>query len=79
MAKPYTLEKSDNFIDFIGEGLIEYLFVDKVMVNGEESQITYSYISGHFDNSTQGLEKAKPYVCNGIVYINNSFIKQLYK
>lgn len=76
-AKSYKLVKTDETSDFIGETPIEYLYVDKVWLNGEEAKITYSYVSGHFDYTNQGMAKARPYVCNGIVYINNSFIQQL--
>ena len=57
----------------------DYLKVDKVLLNGEETQITFPYISGHFDNTNHGRSKAKPYVCNGKVYINASFISWLYE
>lgn len=78
-AIPYTSIKTDSISDCIGDDPIYYLFIDKVFVNGVETKITYPYISGHFDNTNQGVAEAKPYVCDGIVYINNSFIQQLYK
>ena len=78
-ARPFEYRKADAQNDIIGEKSIDYLKVDKVLLNGEETQITFPYISGHFDNTNHGRSKAKPYVCNGKVYINASFISWLYE
>ena len=78
-ARPFSIEKTENEADILGENQIDYLQVDKVLLNGEETQITYPYISGHFDNTHYGRSEAKPYVCNGKVYINASFISWLYE
>ena len=77
-AKPYDYEKSETEVNVLGDYPIQYLYVDKVVVDGEEREITYRYISGHFDNTNYGKAPAKPYVCNGKVYINSSFIADLY-
>lgn len=76
-AKSFSYEITENKADIFGEYPINYLFVDKVMLNGEESSITYQYISGHFQNTHYARTEAKPYVCNGKVYINDSFIALL--
>ncbi|MBP3337647.1 MAG: hypothetical protein J6L59_04490 [Clostridia bacterium] len=73
-ARAFSIEKTENKTDAMGENPPEYLYVEKVLLNGEETQITFPYISGHFDNTNYGRTEAKPYVCNGIVYINSSFI-----
>ncbi len=73
-AKRFYLERTENKIDILGKEPISYLYVDKVILNGEETEITYDYISGHFQNTHHGRAEAKPYVCNGKVYINDSFI-----
>ena len=78
-ARPFSIEKRENKTDILGENQIDYLQVDKVLLNGEETQVTYPYISGHFDNTNYGRAEAKPYVCNGKVYINASFISWLYE
>ena len=77
-ARSFGIEKTENKIDVLGENSIDYLHIDKVLLNGEQTQITYPYISGHFDNTNYGRAEAKPYVCNGKVYINASFISWLY-
>ncbi len=77
-ARTFGFKKTDNKIDILGENPIDYLQVDMVLLNGEETQITFPYISGHFDNTNYGRAEAKPYVCNGKVYINASFITWLY-
>lgn len=76
-AKSFYLERTENKIDILGEEPIYYLQIDKVVLNGEETEITYQYISGHFQNTHYGRAKAQPYVCNGKVYINDSFISLL--
>jgi len=78
-AKPFYYEKTENSPEVIGESQIDYLLVDKVFVDGEETKITFPYISGHFDATNYGRAEAKPYVCNGKVYINGSFISWLYE
>ena len=77
-ARSFSFEKTENMTDILGENPPDYLHVDKVLLNGEETQITFPYISGHFDNTNYGRAEAKPYVCNGKVYINASFIAWLY-
>lgn len=77
-ARPLSLEKTENKTDVLGENPPDYLYVEKVLLNGEETSITYPYISGHFDRTSYGRAKAKPYVCNGKVYINASFVSWLY-
>lgn len=77
-AKPFSFEIADEKPDFISDDDFCYLYVDKVLLNGEETEITYRYISGHFENMHTGRTKAKPYVYNGKVYINDSFIRDLY-
>ena len=76
-AKPFAFEVTENKADILGEEPISYLQVEKVLLNGEETKITYEYISGHFENTNYGRDEAKPYVCNGKVYINDSFIRLL--
>ena len=76
-AKPFSLERTDVKVDLLRDEDIHYLYLEKVMLNGEETEITYQYISGHFDMTHTGRAKAKPYVCNGKVYINDSFIRLL--
>lgn len=78
-ARPFEYKNLENKLDFLGENQIDYLQVNKVLLNGEETQITFPYTSGHFDNTNSGRSKAKPYVCNGKVYINASFISWLYE
>lgn len=78
-AKSFSFELTDEREDFIGDSDVSYLEVDKVIVDGEESRITYQYISGHFENTTEGLAEAIPYVIGGKVYINSSFISGLCK
>lgn len=78
-AKPFSLEQTETKVDFLRDDAIHYLYLEKVFVNGEETEITYQYISGHFDRMHTGRAKAKPYVCNGKVYINDSFIRLLYE
>ena len=78
-ARSFSVEKTENKTDILGENQIDYLQVNRVLLNGEETQITYPYISGHFDNTHHGRSEAKPYVCNGKVYINASFISWLYE
>jgi len=75
-AKPFSFEMTDNAAKNTSEN-IDYLLVDKVIIDGEESEITYQYTSGHFENTHQGQAKAMPYVSGGTVYINNSFISKL--
>lgn len=77
-ARTFSFEKTEKKTDILGESQIDYLQVNKVLLNGEETQITFPYISGHFDNTHYGRSEAKPYVCNGKVYINASFISWLY-
>ncbi len=77
-AKPFSTEKTENKIEVLGDNPPDYLYVEKVLLDGEETQVTYPYISGHFDRTSYGRAKAKPYVCNGKVYINASFISLLY-
>lgn len=78
-AKAFAYEKTENKTDVLGDSPISYLYVDKVIIDGEESEITYQYISGHFENTHYGRAEAKPYVCNGKVYINADFISHLYE
>jgi len=77
-AREFGFKKTENKIDKLGENPIDYLKVDKVLLNGEKTQISFPYISGHFDNTSYGRAEAKPYVCNDKVYINASFITWLY-
>ncbi len=76
-AKPFVYEVLNHNIDVLGDKPMSYLYVDKVLLNGEETEVTYQYISGHFQNTHTGRAKAMPYVCNGKVYINSSFIRLL--
>lgn len=78
-AKPFMYEQTDTKTNFIGDNSINYLFVDKVLLNGEETEITYQYTSGHFQQARYERKEARPYVCNGIVYVNSSFISWLYE
>ena len=78
-ARSFEFEKTENRPEVIGDSQIDYLRVDKVLVDGKETKITYPYISGHFDKTQEGIADAKPYVCNGKVYINASFISCLYE
>lgn len=64
-------------VDFMGESPAEYLYIDHVISNGNETEITYSYISGHFENTYTGKKPAKPYVVNGKVYVNAAFFVDL--
>lgn len=77
-ARAFEYEQTENKIEFLGENPIDYLFVDKVLLNDEETKITYQYTSGHFQQAHYDRKEAKPYVCNGKVYINSSFITWLY-
>lgn len=77
-ARPFGVEKTENKAEVLEGNPINYLYVDKVLLNGKETKITYPYISGHFDMTNQGRAQAKPYVYNGKVYINSSFISWLY-
>lgn len=77
-AKPFSIEKTENKAEVLGDNPPDYLYVEKVLLDGDETQVTYPYISGHFDRTSYGRAKAKPYVCNGKVYINASFISLLY-
>lgn len=63
--------------DFANVGDVSYLYLDKVLVNGEEKDITYSYSSGHFENTYYGKKQAKPYVAGGKVYVTCEFILEL--
>lgn len=76
-AKDFVFEQTENKVDILSENPLDYLYVNKVLLNGKETEITYQYTSGHFQNTHHGTAKAKPYVCNGKVYINHSFIKLL--
>ena len=76
-ARPFAYEATEEKTNFMGGEAIDYLYVDKVMLNGEETEITYKYSSGHFENMYIGTAKASPYVCNGKVYINDSFISRI--
>lgn len=78
-AKAFSWEKTESQVDVLGDSPINYLYVDKVTIDGEESAITYPYISGHFEATHYGRAEAKPYVCNGKVYINVDFISHLYE
>ena len=78
-AVAFQVENTGKRADVLGENAIDYLHIDKVLLNGEEVQITYPYISGHFDKVNNGRAEAKPYVCGGKVYINSSFITWLYE
>ncbi len=78
-AKPFKWEKTEDKADVLGGNPINYLYIDKVILNGEETEVTYQYISGHFEATHYGRAKAKPYVCNGKVYINADFISFLYE
>lgn len=75
-AKSFDYEMLDK-MDVSDDIPISYLYVDKVILDGEETEITYQYIAGHFDNTHYGRAKAKPYVVDGKVYINDSFISLL--
>lgn len=77
-AKSFDYARIGTETDVLGDCPIKYLHLDKVIIDGEESAITYQYISGHFENTHYGRAEAKPYVCNGKVYINSSFISWLY-
>lgn len=63
--------------DFANDADVSYLYLDKVFVNGEEKDITYTYSSGHFENTYYGKNHAKPYVAAGKVYVNSEFIFEL--
>lgn len=76
-ARPFSYRMTETPTDALGQKPIDHLLVEKVFVNGEETQITYPFTSGHFDNATDSHAEAKPYVCSGIVYINASFIRSL--
>ena len=78
-AKAFDYARVGTETDVLGDETINYLYVDKVIVDGEESAITYQYVSGHFQNTHYGRAEAKPYVFNGKVYINSSFISHLYE
>ncbi len=78
-AKPFSGERTDVEVDMLRDDAMHYLYLEKVVVNGEETEVSYEYISGHFDMMHTGRAKAKPYVCNGKVYINDSFIRLLYE
>lgn len=77
IKKEFAFEMSDENIDFMNGEPIEYMYVDKVILNGEETDITYRYTSGHFEQMRTERKKAKPYIVNGKVYINDSFISLL--
>ncbi len=76
-AKPFYLERTDVKVDLLRDEEIHYLYLNKVLLNGEETEVTYQYTSGHFENMHTGRAKAKPYVCKGKVYINDSFVRLL--
>ena len=76
-AKEFSFEQSEKAVDFLGNEPIKYLYVEKVVLDGEETQITYEYTGGHFENTNTGRTTAEPYVCGGKVYINDSFIRLL--
>ncbi len=76
-AKTFNVDKVDEKSNLSSDESINYLYVDEVILNGEETEITYKYISGHFDNTHYARAKAQPYVVGGKVYINDSFIRLL--
>lgn len=76
-AKPLRYERVEGETGALGDMTIDYLYVKNVLLNGEETEITYEYISGHFENMHTGRAKAKPYVVDGKVYINDSFIRHI--
>ncbi len=76
-AKPFSLENTGTKAKIMTNEPIDYLYLEKVMLNGEETEVTYQYTSGHFENMHTGRAKAKPYVCKGKVYINDSFVRLL--
>lgn len=78
-AKSFDYARIGTEADALGEEPIYYLDVDKTIIDGEESAITYQYVSGHFEATHYGRAEAKPYVCNGKVYINSDFISSLYE
>lgn len=78
-ARPFKWEKTEDKINVLADSPINYLYVEKVILDGEETEITYQYTSGHFENTHYGRAEAKPYVSGGKVYINADFIKLLYE
>ncbi len=76
-AREFNFEVTENKADVMGDAPVSYLYIEKVILDGAETQVTYSYISGHFENTSEGRAEAKPYVVNGKVYINDSFIRML--
>lgn len=78
MKKKFAFDMSDEKSDFMNGEPIEYMYVDKVLLNGVKTDITYRYTSGHFEQMRTEMKKAKPYIVNGKVYINDSFISLLF-
>lgn len=77
-ARTFGYEQTENKKEFLSGNPIAYLYVDKVLLDGEETKITYQYTSGHFQQARYDRKEAQPYVCKGKVYINASFISWLY-
>ncbi len=79
-AKPFEIVSTDKTHNDRGDAKINLLYVDKVIYNGvEEDNVSYKYISGHFDRMGEGWGEAPPYILNGKVYINSSFIWKILK
>lgn len=58
---------------------LKKLYVEKVILDGAETDIQYSYISGHFQNMHTGRRKAAPYICGETVYIPYDFLVDVAK
>lgn len=76
-AKQFSVENSERISGNVETPDICYLYIDKVVADGEPAEIKYQYSSGHFENMTTGSSKAMPYVLNGKVYVNFDFVKGL--
>ncbi len=56
-AKPVRYERTENEAEALGDAPIDYLYVEKVLLNGEETEITYEYTSGHLGICTQAEQR----------------------
>ena len=73
-AREFKIEDTGKTHNDLQNYPINYLYVEKVLLNGNETEVTYTAHVGHFDLMREQKIKAEPYICNGKVYVPSSFI-----
>ncbi len=77
VSQSVTDQYSDRKHNSVDGKSIDIMYIDKVILNGEETKMTYDVIVGHWEYMHTETYEAQPYVCGGVVYLPETFIREV--